>query len=64
MFRATDLFHSIAQFVHEEQPVAVISDASRQAAFGAEEVVGTLIPVYSEIARRLSRNAFTSHGAA
>lgn len=64
MFRTTDLFHSIAQFVYEEQPVAVTSDASRQAAFAAEEIVGNLIPVYSEIARRLSRNAFTSHGAA
>lgn len=64
MFRTTDVFHSIAQFVYEEEPIAVISDASRPAEFDADEIIGTLMPVYSEIARRLSRNAYTSHGAA
>ena len=67
MFRTTDTFHSTAQFVHEDGPIAVISGASRHAAFEADEAdqtIGTLMPVYSEIARRLSRNAYTSHSAA
>ncbi|MEO7323611.1 MAG: hypothetical protein ABIW82_02150 [Dokdonella sp.] len=64
MFRTTDLFHSIAHFVYEEEPIAVPCAASRNAAFESEDIVGTLMPVYSEIARRLSRNAYTSHGVA
>ena len=62
MFRTTDVFHSIAQFVYEEEPIAVVGSASRLATFEDEEIIGTLMPVYSEIARRLSRNAYTSHG--
>lgn len=64
MFLAADVFHSIAHFVYDEQPIAAINDASRRAAFEEDEIVGALMPVYSEIARRLSRNAYTSHGAA
>ncbi len=61
MFRATELFHSDAQFVYDTQSVAVVDTKPRRAAFEPDEIVGTLMPVYSEIARRLSRNAYTSH---
>ena len=42
------------------------ASASRKAQrplFDNAEDIGTLMPVYTEIARRLSRNAYTSHGA-
>ncbi len=64
MFRATDMFHSIAQFVREAESSKTVDQKPRRAAFEPDEIIGTLMPVYSEIARRLSRNAYTSHGAA
>ncbi|KAB2900256.1 MAG: hypothetical protein F9K31_05560 [Dokdonella sp.] len=35
----------------------------RRSLFDNAEEIGTLMPVYTEIARRLSRNAYTSYGA-
>jgi len=63
MFRATDMFHSITQFVREAESTKAIDREPRRAEFEPDEIIGALMPVYSEIARRLPRNAYTSHGA-
>lgn len=64
MFRAVDLFRPIASLMRERQPVLSVAEEFWRAGSEPDENVGVLIPVYSEIARRLSRNAYTSHGAA
>ncbi len=64
MFRATQMFHSIAHFVRESESDVALNEKSRPSQFVADENVGALMPVYSEIARRLSRSTYTCHSAA
>ena len=62
MFRPTDVFHSIAQFVREVDFSTASAQPRLRAEWEPDALVGALMPVYSEIARRLSNNAYTSHG--
>jgi hypothetical protein len=63
MFRTTDVFHPGAWFAGEADWTSASNGAPVRVDFESEREIGTLMPVYSEIARRLSRNAYTSHGA-
>lgn len=63
MFRVKDIFHPLARLVRENDPAFSPGAAPVRAEFEPDDESGTLVPVYSEIARRLSRNAYTSHGA-
>lgn len=63
MFRVKDIFHPLARLVREADPALAPDAAGVRAEFEPDDESGTLVPVYSEIARRLSRNAYTSHGA-
>lgn len=62
MFRATDMFHSIANFVRDTE-LGVAINEMHPSGFIADDNVGALMPVYSEIARRLSRSTYTCHTA-
>jgi hypothetical protein len=64
MFRETEIFETTARFTYEPQSVPLYAQKSPLASFYADEDVGALKHVYSEIARRLSRNAYTSHTVA
>lgn len=65
MFRTTDFFHSIASIARSVRGAEPLHDGSLPPPrFEPEDEALALMPVYSEIARRLSRNAYTSHGAA
>ncbi len=62
MFRMTDFFHSV---VLSTRGTDLVDEGTLlHAGFEPEDEACALMPVYSEIARRLSRNAYTSHGAA
>ena len=61
MFRVADTINPIAWFAREHAPASV--EPARRPAFDPDDV-GALTQVYSEIARRLSRNAYTSHTVA
>jgi hypothetical protein len=63
MFRAADILYPILHFRRDQEPAPARAEAP-QAGFETDDEIGTLMPVYSEIARRLSRNAYTSHTAA
>jgi len=58
MFRTTENFDSDAPFTRDAP-----AREPRGSIFDAVEDIGTLMPVYREIAQRLSRNAYTSYGA-
>jgi hypothetical protein len=66
MFRMTDSINPIARFAFarasEPRPVSV--EQARRPDFDPEGEIGALTEVYGEIARRLSRNAYTSHASA
>ncbi|MEO7064111.1 MAG: hypothetical protein ABI082_10135 [Dokdonella sp.] len=64
MFRVNEIFHSIAHFVRESEMGVAISETPRPSHFVADDSAGALMPVYSEIARRLSRSTYTRHSAA
>jgi hypothetical protein len=64
MFRESDTIDATARFTHETQSMPVYIRKSTLAIFDTDEEIGALKHVYSEIARRLSRNAYTSHTAA
>ena len=64
MFRVTDVFQSIAHLVREPESREGTARSSRPAAFVPDDDLGALMPVYSEIARRLSRSTYTRHTAA
>ena len=60
MFRTSENFESDAPFARDaSSPVR----EPRRSIFDAGEDIGTLMPVYREIAQRLARNAYTSYGA-
>lgn len=61
MFRAADIFNFSASFSHETQTVSTEPNHTNRTSFDAYDEVGALAHVYSEIARRLSRNAYTRH---
>ena len=63
MFRVKDIFHPLARLAREADPMRVPDTAGVRVEFGPDDESGTLVPVYSEIARRLSRNAYTCCGA-
>lgn len=63
MFRSTDTFETAAPFSGDADPAPARVARMPWTALDAGEEVGTLMPVYTEIARRLSRNAYTSYGA-
>jgi len=56
MFRTSENFDSDAPYTRD-------ASEPRRSIFDAIEDIGTLMPVYREIAQRLSRNAYTSYGA-
>ena len=60
MFRTSENFDSDAPYAREASSAA---REPRRSIFDAVEDIGTLMPVYREIAQRLSRNAYTSYGA-
>lgn len=60
MFRASDNFDSDAPYARD---ASMPAQEPRRSIFDAVEDIGTLMPVYREIAQRLSRNAYTSYGA-
>lgn len=76
MFRATDPFQwstlqssplqsgPLQPDARQALPIVVTDEKSRRAEFEPDDEIGTLMPVYSEIARRLPRNAYTRHGTA
>ena len=65
MFRVTDAINPISRFAFarasEPRPVSV-KRGHRE--FDPDGEIGALTEVYGEIARRLSRNAYTSHAHA
>jgi hypothetical protein len=61
MFRESDNIDTTARFTHETHVTPVHVRKSALAIFDTDEEIGALKHVYSEIARRLSRNAYTSH---
>ena len=60
MFRTSENFDSDAPYARDAPSAA---REPRRSIFDAVEDIGTLMPVYREIAQRLSRNAYTSYGA-
>jgi hypothetical protein len=64
MFRESDTIDATARFTHEAHATPVYVRKSALPIFDSDEEIGALKHVYSEIARRLSRNAYTSHTAA
>jgi hypothetical protein len=64
MFRAADILNFSASFSHETQTVSAEMQQPKRTSFDSDEEIGALAPVYSEIARRLSRNAYTRHAVA
>lgn len=60
MFRTSENFDSDAPYTRD---AATSPREPRRSIFDAGEDIGTLMPVYREIAQRLSRNAYTSYGA-
>lgn len=63
MFRTTEAAIFDAAYAPAFERSAEPARETRRSVFDAGEEIGTLMPVYAEIARRLSRNAYTSHGA-
>jgi|GEM_PF-1702364 len=63
MFRTTEILESVAPFARNASRASVPAREAQRSIFDAVEEVGTLMPVYREIAQRLSRNAYTSYGA-
>jgi hypothetical protein len=61
MFRESDSIDTTARFAHESSEVSVYLRKSVLPIFDTGEEIGALKQVYSEIARRLPRNAYTSH---
>ena len=64
MFRATEMFHTFAHFVRESDTGVALGETSRPPQFVTDDNVGALMPVYREIARRLSLSTYTRHSAA
>ena len=64
MFRESDSIDTATRFAHESPELSVYIRKSALPIFDTDEEIGALKHVYSEIARRLSRNAYTSHTAA
>jgi hypothetical protein len=64
MFRAADILNFSTSFSHETQAVSTRTQQPNRSAFDSDEEIGALAHVYSEIARRLSRNAYTRHAGA
>ena len=62
MFAIFSPFASTTAVARDTDPGSA-SREPRRSVFDAVEEIGTLMPVYTEIARRLSRNAYTSYGA-
>lgn len=62
MFRVTDFFHSIVLSTRGTD--LVDPGTLLYSELEPEDEACALMPVYSEIAARLSRNAYTRHGAA
>lgn len=60
MFRTSENFDSDTPYTRDASASA---REPRRSIFDAVEDIGTLMPVYREIAQRLSRNAYTSYGA-
>jgi len=64
MFRAADILNFSASFSHDTQTVSAEAQQPKRTSFDSDEEIGALAHVYSEIARRLSRNAYTRHAGA
>jgi len=63
MFRVADAIHPFARFARASESIPISSEA-RRPEFDLDDEAGALTHVYSEIARRISRNAYTSHTVA
>lgn len=63
MFRSTENFLFGIQAGPFADPATHSAREPIRSLFEQGEEIGTLMPVYAEIARRLSRNAYTSYGA-
>jgi hypothetical protein len=61
MFQAADILNFSASFSHDTQTVSSETHQKKRTGFDSDEEIGALAHVYSEIARRLSRNAYTRH---
>jgi hypothetical protein len=61
MFRMTDAINPIGRFARAGEPSPVSIEQARHPGFDPDGEIGALTEVYGEIARRLSRNAYTSH---
>jgi len=63
MFRMTDAINPIARFAfaRASEPKQVSVEQTPRPDFDPDGEIGALTEVYGEIARRLSRNAYTSH---
>ena len=64
MFRAADILNFSASLAHETPAVAASARNPQRTGFDYDEDIGALTNVYSEVARRLSRNAYTRHASA
>jgi hypothetical protein len=66
MFRMTDAINPISRFAfaRASEPKLVSVEQVRLPDFDPDGEIGALTEVYGEIARRLSRNAYTSHAHA
>jgi hypothetical protein len=64
MFRAADILNFSLSFSHATPVVSAETHLPKRTSFDSDEDIGALAHVYSEIARRLSRNAYTRHAGA